>query len=123
MQITKEMLEAKRAELINMQEELIAQVNVCNGAIESVDFWLSVLESEAPQPVSGVEAREPLEAPVLSFKSNGKDRDIDLGALGVVSDHAEAQAQAVAEFNRKASPTPFSSDNGDGNSQHKPKKG
>jgi hypothetical protein len=43
LQITQEMLEKRQEELLHRREELLAQANACNGALEDLVYWLTVL--------------------------------------------------------------------------------
>ena len=52
MEITKTMLENKREELLSRREELLAQANACNGALENIEFWLTVLATEQSMPAT-----------------------------------------------------------------------
>jgi hypothetical protein len=44
MEITKEMLEKKKDELLQKREAFLGQTNAMNGALECIDFCLDVLE-------------------------------------------------------------------------------
>jgi hypothetical protein len=46
MEITKELLEQKAEELLKKREELLAQANAVNGALENIEFLLGVLEQK-----------------------------------------------------------------------------
>ena len=104
MQITREMLESKRAELIAMQEELIAQINVCNGAIENVDFWLEVLSVDSNAGAVTVSSPVIDAEGAACGKSNGKDRDLDLAQLGIIDSTDKTQVRAAKDLHRKVPP-------------------
>jgi len=48
MLITKEMLLEKKDELLQRREDLLGEANVCNGALQNIDYWLEVLEMNSP---------------------------------------------------------------------------
>lgn len=54
MEITRQAVEAHKAELVQGQAQLQAQVNALSGAIKNCDHWLSVLDE--PQEVGGADS-------------------------------------------------------------------
>jgi len=64
--ITKEMLEAKREELLVRRDELIGQANSVNGALENIEYWLDVLHQSAEEPSTQVPSDGFIERPAFS---------------------------------------------------------
>ena len=50
--MTEEKLVARRQELANVQEQLVAQVNATRGAISECDYWLQELQKPEPEEAS-----------------------------------------------------------------------
>jgi hypothetical protein len=54
--MTKEQIEARKAQLIQIRDETLSSFNAIVGAINDCDYWLAQLEAEAlkaPEPQKG----------------------------------------------------------------------
>jgi len=46
MDLTRSLIEDRRAQLVEQAAQNMANFNACNGAIEDCDYWLGVIEQD-----------------------------------------------------------------------------